>query len=62
MPKKRTTTFSLDDDTIQMLKQLAKDSHKSASQWITDSVWEKAKQEADKRFEEAYGKPRPKGM
>jgi len=37
--KKRLNIF-LDEDTAEKLKELAKDSHKKMSQWITDKVWE----------------------
>ena len=35
--------LSLEDDTAEKLKQLAKESHKTVSQWVTDKVWEAEK-------------------
>lgn len=37
---KKAATYSLDEETIAKLKEFADASHKSASQWITDKVWE----------------------
>lgn len=39
---KRRLNISLDEETAEKLKELAKDSHKNMSQWITDKVWETA--------------------
>lgn len=39
---KRRLNISLDEETAEKLKKLAKDSHKNMSQWITDKVWETA--------------------
>ena len=38
-------TLSLDDDIATALKDLAQSSHKTASQWVTDKVWEEMKNE-----------------
>ncbi|MBR5178960.1 MAG: hypothetical protein IKW90_09220 [Lachnospiraceae bacterium] len=40
--------LSLDEDIVLKLKQLAKDSHKTASQWVTDKVFEEMKEEDKK--------------
>ena len=39
---KKRLNISLDEETAEKLKELAKDSHKNMSQWITDKVWETA--------------------
>ena len=44
---KSRINVSLDEQTIAMLKKLAAESHTTASQWITDRVWE-----AEKRMQE----------
>ena len=31
--------LSLDADTAEILKSLARESHKTVSQWVTDKVW-----------------------
>lgn len=40
---KKKVTISLDEDIITRLKQLAEDSHRNVSQWITDKVIESYK-------------------
>ena len=45
---KKKVTISLDEDIITRLKQLAEDSHRNVSQWITDKVIESDK-EAEKQ-------------
>lgn len=47
---KKKVTISLDEDIITRLKQLAEDSHRNVSQWITDKVIE-ADKEADEKQE-----------
>ncbi len=44
---KGKVNVSLDTETIEKLKELAKDSHTTVSQWITDRVWEKSKEKQD---------------
>ena len=34
--------LSLDEDTAKKLKELAAQSHRNVSQWVTDRVWENA--------------------
>lgn len=46
---KKRLNISLDEETAEKLKELAKNSHKNMSQWITDKVWEEAKKVKDKR-------------
>lgn len=46
---KRRLNISLDEETAEKLKELAKDSHKNMSQWITDKVWETADGQEKKR-------------
>lgn len=41
---KKKVTISLDEDIIRRLKQLAEDSHRNVSQWITDKVIESDKE------------------
>lgn len=41
---KKKVTISLDEDIIRRLKQLAEDSHRNVSQWITDKVIESGKE------------------
>lgn len=45
--------LSLDEDIAAILKQLAKESHKTASQWVTDKVWEDKQNILDERMETA---------
>ena len=40
---KKRVNITIDEETHETLKTLAKDSHKSVSQWITDKVWEEKK-------------------
>ena len=42
---KKRFNFSLDEETAKKLKELADSSHTNMSQWITDKVWETAKEE-----------------
>lgn len=51
MMKKRIN-ISLDEETIEKLKELAEATHRNVSQWVTEKVWEEAKE---------YGKPEKKG-
>lgn len=37
--------YSLDEEIAIALKELAQSSHKTASQWVTDKVWEEKKKE-----------------
>lgn len=46
---KKRLNISLDEETAEKLKELAKDSHKNMSQWITDKVWEEVKKAKDKQ-------------
>lgn len=46
---KRRLNISLDEETAEKLKELAKDSHKNMSQWITDKIWETADGQEKKR-------------
>lgn len=46
---KKKVTISLDEDIIKRLKQLAEDSHRNVSQWITDKVIEADKEAAEKQ-------------
>ncbi len=41
---KKRINISLDEETVEMLKYIADLSHKSVSQWISDSVWEYSKE------------------
>lgn len=41
---KKRINISLDEETVEMLKYLADLSHKNVSQWISDSVWNYAKE------------------
>lgn len=40
---RKRVNISLDTETIEKLKELAKNSHKTASQWITDKIWEESR-------------------
>lgn len=42
---KQRVNISLDEETIKKIKELAEQSHKNVSQWITDAVWSEAKKE-----------------
>ena len=42
---KKRINISLDEETIERLKELAETSHKNVSQWITDAVWSDDKKE-----------------
>lgn len=41
---KKRINISLDEETVEMVKKIAEFSHKSVSQWISDSVWDFAKE------------------
>ena len=41
---KKKVTISLDEETIEKLKELAEESHRNMSQWVTEKVWEEAKE------------------
>ena len=41
---KKKVSISLDEDIIVKLKELAEDSHRNVSQWITDKVLESQKE------------------
>ncbi len=41
---KRRINISLDEETVEMIKMIADISHKSVSQWISDSVWDYSKE------------------
>lgn len=41
---KKRINISLDEETAEMIKIIADISHKSVSQWISDSVWECSKE------------------
>lgn len=41
---KTKITISLDESILKALKEFAKDSHRSVSQWITDKVLESVKE------------------
>lgn len=36
---KSRINISLDEDTLQKLKEIAAKEHKNVSQWVTDQVW-----------------------
>jgi predicted transcriptional regulator len=36
---KKRINISLDEETVEKLKELAEASHKNVSQWISDAVW-----------------------
>ena len=40
--------ISLDEETVIKIEELAKKSHKSVSQWITDAVWSSEQAERNK--------------
>lgn len=40
---RKRVNISLDTETIKKLKELAKNSHKTASQWIADKIWEESR-------------------
>ncbi len=42
--KKKNITLSLDEETIDKLDELAWESHKPMSQWVTDAVWKADKE------------------
>lgn len=42
---KKRVNISLDEETAERIKELAKESHRNVSQWITDAVWNEKKQE-----------------
>lgn len=37
---RKRLNISLDEETASKLKELADNSHKNMSQWITDKIWE----------------------
>ena len=41
---KKRINISLDEETVEMVKKIAEFSHKNVSQWISDSVWDFAKE------------------
>ena len=40
---KKRVNISLDEETIEKLKELAGQSHRNVSQWITEAVWKEDK-------------------
>ena len=40
---RKRVNISLDAETVEKLKELAKSSHKTVSQWITDKIWEESR-------------------
>lgn len=44
---KKKVNISLDEEVVIMLKKLAKENHKSVSQWISDAVLKEAKKEKE---------------
>lgn len=40
---KKRVNISLDEDTVEEIKKLAKSSHMNVSQWITQAVWNDSK-------------------
>lgn len=47
---KKKVTISLDEDIITRLKQLAEESHRNMSQWVTEKVWEEAKETEQMKY------------
>jgi len=45
---KKRINISLDEETAEKLKELAEESHKNVSQWISDAVW---KEENSKKID-----------
>ncbi len=48
---KKRLNISLDEETANKLKELADNSHKNMSQWITDKIWETAEEIKNKQSE-----------
>ncbi len=42
---KTRVNISVDVETAEKMKELAEKAHKNVSQWVTDKVWETAKNE-----------------
>ena len=42
---KRKLNLSLDEEIVVDLKELAKNDHKTVSQWVTDAVMQKLKEQ-----------------
>lgn len=52
---KKKLTITMDDETIQTLKNLVEKKHTSISQWITDKVWEASATEQAKDITGMFG-------
>ncbi|MCR5204376.1 MAG: DUF6364 family protein [Lachnospiraceae bacterium] len=46
---KKKVTMSLDEETIEKLKELAEATHRNVSQWVTEKVWETVKEQEKKQ-------------
>lgn len=49
---KKKVTISLDEEIVEKLKELADNSHRNVSQWITDKVLESEKNKASGKEEQ----------
>ncbi|MBQ7776087.1 MAG: hypothetical protein IJ379_09215 [Lachnospiraceae bacterium] len=46
---KRKLNLSLDEEIVVKLKKLAEDEHKTVSQWVTDAVMQKIKEQSQQK-------------
>ena len=46
---KKKVTMSLDEETIEKLKELAEATHRNVSQWVTEKVWETVNEKEEKQ-------------
>lgn len=47
---KKKVTISLDEEIIEKLKELAEESHRNMLQWVTEKVWEEAKETEQMKY------------
>ena len=46
----KKVTISLDEETIEKMKELAEESHRNMLQWVTEKVWEEAKETEQMKY------------
>lgn len=53
---KKKVSISLDEETVEKLKELAEITHRNVSQWVTEKVWEASKEYDKQEKPEKKGK------
>lgn len=47
---KKKVAISLDEETIEKLKELAEESYRNMSQWVMENVWEESKETEQMKY------------